>query len=64
MSALTICAYQDSANVASGVTWRVDRPCVSSSTPCEIEEVTHHGIPTGHLMCAPHGEVVGEVTGT
>lgn len=29
--------------------------------PCEIAEIDHYGVPTGHLWCGPHGEVVGYV---
>jgi len=42
----------------------VERPCPKTDAPdqpCQIREIDHYGIPTGILMCCPHGEVIGQV---
>lgn len=48
----------------SATTYIIDKQCGPTEDipdPCEIEEIEDYGVPTGHLLCAPHGEVVGTV---
>lgn len=43
-------------------TYWVDRVCPKTDAPelpCEIAQIFDYGVPTPHLMCLPHGEVVG-----